>query len=42
MNKKKEKSPYATLKIDKISAPKKPKNEPKGRKNSTGGDMRAK
>ena len=41
MNKKKEKSPYATLKTDKISAPKKPQNEPKGRKISTGGDMRA-
>jgi hypothetical protein len=41
MNKKKEKSPYATLKIDKISAPKKPKNEPKARK-TVGGDLRAK
>ena len=41
MNKKKEKSPYATLKIDKISAPKKPKNEPKGGK-IVGGDLRVK
>ena len=39
--KKKDKNPYATLKIQKISAPNKPKGEPKARK-IVGGDLRAK
>lgn len=42
MNKKKEKSPYATLKIDKVVAPNKPKNEPRATRKNTGGDMRVK
>lgn len=41
MNKKKEKNPYATLKIDKITAKNKPKDEPKARK-TVGGDLRVK
>ena len=41
MNKKKEKNPYATLKPEKITAPNKKGNEPKGRK-IVGGDLRAK
>ena len=39
--KKKDKNPYATLKIDKVSAKNKPKNEPKARK-IVGGDLRVK
>lgn len=41
MNKKKEKNPYATIKIKSVAAPNKPKNLPKGRK-LVGGDLRAK
>ena len=41
MNNKKEKSPYATNSIKKISAPNKPKNQPRATK-IVGGDLRVK